>query len=141
MKKSITLILIAIIAVGLYALKTVWQSGSFRKIENSFSGSVKKLEGFPGVEDITIDQTTGIAFLSSDDRWANILHKKPVKGALYSLNLNDSIPQPINLTIDFPQPDFHPHGISLHTTPDGRKIIFVVKRNRIRSKSLVFKTI
>ena len=138
MKKSITLILIAIIAVGLYALKTVWQSGSFRKIENSFSGSVKKLEGFPGVEDITIDQTTGIAFLSSDDRWANILHKKPVKGALYSLNLNDSIPQPINLTIDFPQPDFHPHGISLHTTPDGRKIIFVVNHRETSQSIEIF---
>ncbi len=126
MKKSITIILIVIVAIGLFALKTVRQSGSFKTIENSFSGSVKTIEGFPGVEDITIDQTTGIAFLSSDDRWANILHKKPVKGALYSLNLNDSIPQPVNLTLDFPQNDFHPHGISLFTTEDGRKIIFVV---------------
>ena len=126
MKKIAVVILIVLGGVGLFALKTVWQLGSFRKIENSFSGSVQKIEGLPGVEDITIDQTTGIAFLSSDDRWANILHKKPVKGALYSLNLNDAIPQPINLTIDFPQPDFHPHGISLFTTEDGRKIIFVV---------------
>ncbi len=115
-----------ILMVGSIALRTVWHSGAFKTITNNFSGRTQKVEGIPGVEDLAIDQSTGIAFLSSDDRWASTLHKKPVKGAIYRLNLNDSLPQPINLTNNFPQTDFHPHGISLFSSANGRKILFVV---------------
>ena len=112
--------------ISLFALKTVWQSGAFTTVKNSFSGTTHKIEGPAGVEDITIDQTTGIAFLSSDDRWSAMLQKKPIKGAIYKLNLNDSLPQPVSLTTRFPQNDFHPHGISLFTNPAGKKILFVI---------------
>jgi arylesterase / paraoxonase len=126
MKKTMKVILLILLLVSLFAAKVLWQSGLFKKIENKFSGTTRIIEGLPGVEDLTIDQTTGIAFLSSDDRWASRLHKQKVKGAIYKLNLNDSIPIPFNLTPDFPLEDFHPHGISLFQTPEGRKILFVI---------------
>ncbi len=126
MKKAAIIFLIILLVIGSFVLRTVVHSGAFKTITNSFSGSVQKVEGFAGVEDITIDQSTGIAFLSSDDRWASMLHQKPIKGAIYRLDLNDSLPQPINLTNGFPQTDFHPHGISLFSSANGRKILFVV---------------
>ena len=130
MKKILKAVIIIILLFGLYILRTVWQSGSFKTIKNNFSGTTQRIEGFPGVEDITIDQSTGIAFLSSDDRWSALLKKLPVKGAIYKLNLNDSVPQPVILTDNFKQDDFHPHGISLFQTPEGKKIIFVVNHRR-----------
>ena len=129
MKKAAIVVLVIILVIGSFVLRTVWRAGSFKTISNSFSGSTQKIEGPTGVEDITIDQTTGLTFLSSDDRWASMLHKKPVKGAIYRMNLNDSIPEPIILTNEFEQDDFHPHGISLFST-NGRKFLFVVNHRQ-----------
>ncbi|NOT73954.1 MAG: hypothetical protein HOP08_03430 [Cyclobacteriaceae bacterium] len=126
MKKSIRIILLLILVLGIFAFKSVYQSGAFKTIVNSFSGTTRQVDGIVGAEDITIDQSTGIAFISSDDRWATKIYKKPVKGAIYSLNLNDSTSKPVNLTLDLDQQDFHPHGISLYQTPQGKKILFVV---------------
>ena len=115
-----------VLIIGFLVLKTVWQSGAFTSVTNSFSGTTLKIDGLPGVEDITIDQSTGIAFLSSDDRWSAMLRKQPMKGAIYKLDLNDSLPTPVNLTNEFSQEDFHPHGISLYHTQEGKKILFVI---------------
>ena len=126
MKRFIKITTVILAILVLFTLKTVWQAGSFKTINNHFSGTTQKLEGLPGVEDITIDQSTGIAFLSSDDRWSATLRQQSVKGAIYALNLNDSLLRPVNLTEHFPQDDFHPHGISLFKSPEGRSILFVV---------------
>lgn len=130
MKTFLKILLFVVVLVGAFALKTVWQSGAFKSIANHFSGTTTNVEGFAGVEDITIDQSTGLAFFSSDDRWAAALWKKPVKGSIGVLNLNDSIPAPRQLTASLDQEDFHPHGISLFQTPEGRKILFVVNHRK-----------
>ena len=130
MKKIALVFLIVIVCLVLFGLRTAWRSGSFKTIKNNFAGSVQKIEGITGGEDITIDQATGIAYISSDDRWASTVSKKPTKGAVFSLNLNDSIPTPRNLTADFLQSDFHPHGISLYAGSNGKKFIFVVNHRK-----------
>ncbi len=130
MKKAMKIIVLLILLSGLFVFKTFWQSGGFKTIENKFQGTTHIIEGLPGVEDITIDQATGIAFLSSDDRRARMIHKQRVKGAIYALNLNDSSLRPINLTENFTQQDFHPHGISLFQSSEGKKILFVVNHRR-----------
>lgn len=109
-----------------FVMRTVWLSGAFRTIHNQFSGSTEVINGIPGVEDIDIDYSTGIAFLSSDDRWARTIHHQPVKGGIYAMNLNDSVLTPVNLTAEFDQADFHPHGISFYQSPEGKKMLFVV---------------
>jgi len=125
-KRRIILSLAIVLVVGLYVLNTVSMSGAFKTIQNHFNGSTEQVAIFPGVEDIDIDPSTGIAFLSSDDRWATMLKQQPVKGAIYTMNLNDSTPQPVNATLNFAQEDFHPHGISFYQTPEGKKMLFVV---------------
>ena len=129
-KRKAILLLSVISLIALLVLRTVWLSGAFKTITNSFVGSVVTMEGFPGVEDIDIDQNTGIAFLSSDDRWARMLRNQQIKGAIYTLNLNDSTPTPVNATLNFPQEDFHPHGISFYQSPDGKKMLFVVNHRQ-----------
>lgn len=126
LKKAIKIALWAILLILLFALKSYYQSGGFKTINNHFSGTTQKINGIWGGEDMTIDQTTGIAFISSDNRWATTVKHSPVKGAIYVLNLNDSILTPLSKTADFPQEDFHPHGISLYQTPEGKKMLFVV---------------
>jgi arylesterase / paraoxonase len=130
MKKSLKITLLILLLLGIYITNTLYQSGYFKTIQNHFEGETQKITGIVGTEDITIDQSTGIAFLSSDDRWASRLRNKSPKGAISSLNLNDSIPKLINLTLNFPQEDFHPHGISLYSSPTGKKTLFVVNHRK-----------
>lgn len=138
MKKTLLISLVILFPIGLFVLKTVWQSGSFKTIDNTFSGTIQVMEGLPGVEDITIDPISGMAFLSSDDRWAAMLHNQPVKGAIYTMDLNDPLPQPVNVTSRFQQEDFHPHVISLYQTREGKKILFVVNHRKSGSCVEVF---
>lgn len=130
MKKILKIFSIILLVIGLFALNAVWQSGSFKTIVNTFAGTSQTIDNIVGVEDITIDQTTGIAFLSSDDRWAKLLKNQPTKGAIYTLNLNDSLPHPLSMTAHFTLEDFHPHGISLFQTPEGKKMLFVVNHRQ-----------
>lgn len=131
MKKIISAILILLVVFGLFILKNIWEAGTFKTINSNFKGSTVTIDGIAGSEDITIDQTTGIAFISSDDRWATYIKKQPVKGGIYTLKLNDSIHEPENLTEDFRQQDFHPHGISLFRTKAGKTLLFVVNHRAV----------
>ncbi len=129
-KKALKVFLFILLVVIGLALKSYYESGGFKSINNQFSGTTQKINGLWGVEDITIDQTTGIAFLSADNRWANTIGEKSEKGAIYTLNLNDSILTPLSMTAHFPQEDFHPHGISFYQTPEGKKMLFVVNHRK-----------
>lgn len=124
MKKRILLILLSVIVI--FVVKTLYNAGSFKTIENHFDGTTQRIDGIWGGEDITIDQTTGLAFVSSTDRWANILHHNDKRGDIFLLNLNNSSPKPINLTSKYANPEFHPHGISLWISPQGKKYLFTV---------------
>jgi arylesterase / paraoxonase len=77
----------------------------------------------PGAEDITIDQASGMAFVSSQDRRG----KPPPPGAIYGFDLAAGDPRPRDLTshlgLSFA---FHPHGIGLWTGSDGERRLFVV---------------
>lgn len=124
--------LVLVVLLG-YVAYTLHQAGSFKTIVSAHEGIVlDSLKGLAGVEDLTIDQQTGVAFLSSDDRWAQRFGKAR-KGAIYALNLRDSLPKPLLLTGTFAEEDFHPHGISLLTTSDGLKYLFVVN-HRLQTK-------
>lgn len=124
-RKTILWISVLFLVVA-FVMRTVWLSGAFKTISNQFAGTTRVIEGIAGVEDIDIDYSTGIAFLSSDDRWARTLKHQPAKGGIYAMNLNDTVPTPVNLTAGFDQSDFHPHGISFYQSPEGKKLLFVV---------------
>jgi arylesterase / paraoxonase len=130
MKKFTKIAIIILLFLGIYLTNTLYQSGFFKTVENHFDGTTQKINGLKGVEDITIDQATGIAFLSADDRWAFRLKNQSPNGTIYGLLLKDSIPKLVNLMVNSPIKDFHPHGISLYTSPSGKKTIFAVNHRK-----------
>ncbi|HWA33761.1 MAG TPA: SMP-30/gluconolactonase/LRE family protein [Cyclobacteriaceae bacterium] len=114
--------------IAILAFKTYYQSGAFNTITNESPGTTQRLDGVPGVEDITVDQATGIAFLSSMDRWQQ--KKDPtIDGAIYTLALNDTLPRPVVKTVDLPF-EFKPHGISLYHSREGKTILFVINHRK-----------
>ncbi|KZY92551.1 hypothetical protein A3758_12420 [Oleiphilus sp. HI0118] len=80
----------------------------------------------PGLEDITIDQASGLAYFANDDRRAYLTKgtRASENGALWSLDLNDDTPSLKPITANYPEV-FHPHGISL-LKEDGKQYLFVV---------------
>lgn len=125
---------ITLIIVGLMLLYVVFgilvPAGMFKTITPHFTGNIQKLEiPIAGPEDITIDTQHGLAFISVDDRRVNIKNPATLDGAILLMNLSDSIPVLKNITPPGFQ-DFHPHGISLWTEPDGRQFLFVVNHRQ-----------
>lgn len=121
MKLPIKIGLIIALILFIFAARLLINAGVFTKINPHFNGKILEINGFEGAEDITIDQETGIAFISSNDFFI----KTSKKGAIYILKLNESEPKPINVTGKLPF-DFHPHGINLYKSDSGKKSLFVV---------------
>jgi len=117
--------LVAAAAIGFVGY-TVWVAGEFKTITPHFAGSCKKVDGVVGAEDLVIDHATGVAYLATDDRRAAQTNKgkAPGNGAIWSYDLNDPDAVPVNLTPD-PGFSFHPHGLGLHTGPDGVTLMVV----------------
>ena len=124
MKTVLKILLVILVIVACLGFRSYYQSGAFKSVVNHFEGTTQKIEGVAGGEDLTIDQSTGIAFVSSMDRWS-ARKLSDVHGAIFRLNLNDSVLTLSNLTanINF---EFNPHGISLFQSSEGKKILFVI---------------
>ncbi|AFK01845.1 Arylesterase [Emticicia oligotrophica DSM 17448] len=120
LKISLGLFAILIVFIG----KTLYNAGAFKAIEPHFNGVIAEVNGFTGAEDITIDDSKGLALISS-----NNFRDASKRGAIFLLNLKEANPKPINLTdkLGF---DFHPHGISLYKSIDGQKRLFVVNHRQ-----------
>jgi arylesterase/paraoxonase len=120
------LIGMAVVAVGLagFILRIAWLSGSFKTITPHFDGRCRLVDGPIGPEDVTVNQRTGVAYVSATDRRARG-RGEPVGGGIWAYDLTRAESVPINLT---PDADiyFQPHGISLWVEPDGRQVLFVV---------------
>jgi arylesterase / paraoxonase len=114
-------ITLGVVAIILFFLgKTLVNSGFFTKIEPHFNGTVTKIEGFNGAEDIALDRKTGFALIAATNFTSS------ENGAMFLLNMNEDSPKPVNLTTDLPFKSFHPHGISFYQSPSGVKKLFVV---------------
>ena len=135
--KIVKIILGVLLALLLYAvLGILVPAGVFKTISPHFEGNVAKLElPIAGPEDITIDQESGLAFISVDDRRSNMANTNSVNGAILLMNLSDSLLTLKNITPD--RTDFHPHGISLWKEPDGRMFLFVITHGTNRDKQAV----
>jgi arylesterase / paraoxonase len=131
MKKGFLIASIVLLLIISYVvLGILVPAGVFKTIEPHFEGSIEKIKlPVAGPEDITIDQPSGIAFISADDRRANMTSPGSVRGAIFILNLNDSSKAIIDITPDEPA-DFHPHGISIWREADGRMFLFVINHRQ-----------
>ncbi len=123
-KPVLTAVFIVIILIVIFVLKTLYQSGAFKSINEKECCDCLKVENLPGTEDIVIDRDSGIAFLSSHDRRAYV-ERSSKNGTIfiYPLDTYPGNPVPATRHIDFP---FHPHGISLYKTDNGKLLLFVI---------------
>lgn len=101
-------------------------AGVFKDIKPHFDGT-EKLHVLPvaGPEDLAVDQMTGLAFVSVDDRRANLKTPGSVPGAILIFDHKSDTPVFRNVT-PASMTDFHPHGLSLLRLADGRVLLFVV---------------
>lgn len=116
-------ILLGIAAIMLllvaYVVDTLVASGAFKTIEPHFEGNCTSVSGVIGAEDITIDHSNGLAYISVHDRrnWLD-------GGGIYTYHTG-SLSQPVIMPHDLEQ-KFYPHGISLWKNPNGLDRLFVV---------------
>ncbi|MFM7090001.1 MAG: SMP-30/gluconolactonase/LRE family protein [Bacteroidota bacterium] len=133
-KIALSAFLIILLVVG----RTLYYAGAFKNALTIGRPETKHISGMIGAEDITIDQLTGFAFVSSDDRRSTVAGK-PKKGAIYLLNLSEEDPKPLELTSDVELDDFHPHGISFfHDNTDNTRWLFVINHRAKENTVEVF---
>jgi len=124
LKTAGIILVVAVLGVGAFTLRTVYLAGYFRTINPHFDGTCRLIEGPVGSEDLTIDRSAGVAYISSSDR-RGAAAGNPKPGAIYSYDLNAESAAPINLTPDA-DTSFQPHGISLWVGPDHRRVLYVI---------------
>lgn len=122
MKKKIFLIFfLALISYILYVLSS---TGTFRSIENQFSGKTLVKIPIHGVEDITADEDDHFAIFISYDRAAD-RDNKPFETGIYSMDLQTKDFEPKLISGDFNRP-LLPHGISLIQLDSAHHRLFVI---------------
>jgi arylesterase/paraoxonase len=123
-KTIILIIVILILLIALFAVKTLWNAGQFRRIRPFSAYNCEQVKGFPGPEDIVIDRDSGTALISFTDRRAAIAGKAHSAGII-SYSLDSPGAKPVQVKTDF-KGAFTPHGIHLYHAPDGAKLLFAV---------------
>ncbi|QPB83491.1 hypothetical protein CWC22_011030 [Pseudoalteromonas rubra] len=119
LKKCLIGIAVLILPPAVFVMDTIIDSGAYKTIEPHFAGSCSTVEGVVGAEDITIDPTSGLAFISAHDRrnWSG-------GGGIYTYQTG-SYSKPTLMSHDLSD-TFYPHGVSLWKNPHGADRLFVV---------------
>jgi arylesterase / paraoxonase len=128
-KLSTIVILTGVAIVGTISytwFRTASRAGEFTTLVPVFDGTCTTIGGLPGAEDIVLDRSKGLMFISSDDRRATQAGA-PKRGGIYVLPIRgaQAISQRIDATAGKPAA-FHPHGISRFTDAAGKTTIMVV---------------
>lgn len=120
------LLLILLIAVGVWGFFFLRAAGTFLELKpvplacRTVTGG-----GIVGVEDLTIDPETKLAYLSGYDRRA-AFSGKPARGAIWVYDLNTADAVPVDATAAALPDGFQPHGISLYRDADGKRTLFAI---------------
>jgi len=125
---------IALLAVALLiSLKTVVDSGEFKKIEPHFNGECQEITGLEGPEDIII-LSDSIAIISSDPRRKTLSESTSLysyeskeehshQGNIFLYNINNKKLTNMTTSLNF---EFHPHGISSYLDINGRTYVSAI---------------
>ncbi len=116
MRKIGAIALVLLVAV-LFAL--VVMDGGFGSVTPRFEGSCRELPVEGSTEDVRLDER-GIAYVSTQDR-AN-----RGRGTIMLVDLNTAAPRPRAALAD--SRELHPLGLSLYTSPQGVRRLFVIDR-------------
>jgi sugar lactone lactonase YvrE len=127
------------IAVGVWGYFFLEAAGVFLQIEPKSAGTCTKVNGggVVGVEDLTIDQDTNIAYLAGYDRRAALAGGSP-RGAIWVYDLNVPGSSPVDVTQGQLLEGFLPHGINLFKGPDGKHVLFVINHANKRHSVEIF---
>lgn len=130
LKRLLAAIGIVVLVVVGGTLALLARGGAFRDIRPHFAGSCEALPLAGSGEDILIDRERGIAYLSLLDR-KSVVEGKDVQGTVARIDLNTRPFTAVKALATQPA-SFRPHGMSLHTGPDGRRRLFVINHGRQR---------
>lgn len=122
-KKTSIAVGVPVLLLSVFLFDTIRDAGAFRDIKPHFDGTCSVVEGVVGAEDITIDQSSGFAYISAHDRrlWQQ---DRTVGGAIY-LYRPSSLSAPLAMPHNM-KGELFPHGISLWKNPDGPDRLFVI---------------
>jgi arylesterase/paraoxonase len=119
------LVIILILGAGGFIVDRFYTAGEFKTIKNHFKGQCDPVEGVFSSEDITIDQATGRAYISSADRRTIMRGQKGRQGAIYGFDMTAGRAKLVKLTAGF-EKELQPHGIGLLTEEGEARSLFVV---------------
>ncbi|HXH19450.1 MAG TPA: SMP-30/gluconolactonase/LRE family protein [Chitinophagales bacterium] len=136
-KKIFAAIALVVVGVILFVIKTLYDAGEFKTLHPHFNGTISKIYGITGAEDITIDYQKRVAYLSADDRFATLKGNKGF-GGIYKLEIDAPDARPV-LMSRIPDHEIHPHGISLYKSPEGKSFLFVVDHTGGNHAVLLFR--
>lgn len=128
-----SLLIVAACLGGIRVLGTLKAGGVFDEVETDYDQTCTKIPGVPGPEDLVIDRSSGIVFVSSHDRRGELEFSgaaNTVRGGIFSFDPARPSRGFVELTAlqegrDGPA-DFRPHGLSLYTAPHGAKTLMVI---------------
>jgi arylesterase/paraoxonase len=112
------LAMLAIVALASATVRGIWSNGVFSTVKTGFFGSCKIAGDLPGVQDAEI--ANGMMYLS-----VGSARGPAAADGIYALPLSGG---PLHKLSGAPA-DFHPRGIGLYRTPDG-KGLFLMAVNR-----------
>jgi arylesterase/paraoxonase len=115
---------VLIVLIAVIAFDFLRHGGQFKTLEPAFAGSCETLPLDASAEDIRIDRTRGVAYLSYLDRRGKV-EGKPVTGTVMLLDLNVPEPRPRPALLTEPAA-FNPHGMSLYRAGDGSLRLFAI---------------
>jgi arylesterase/paraoxonase len=115
-----------LVCVVIFILNTLYAAGVFTTLAPHVDGQIETTyTNTPGAEDMDIDYSKGLLFISSTDRWKQ-LQGEEVEGGVYLLQLDSGkVPTKIPTTYTG---KFRPHGISF-LTHESTDYLFVVNHN------------
>ncbi len=119
-------IVLTVVAAGIlaFAVDLLRFGGQFTRIEPAFAGSCDPVALDASVEDIKIDRTRGIAYLSYLDR-AALIRGDNATGTIMLMDLNIAEPR-ARAAMAYDPAGFRPHGIFLLQRPDTPARLFAV---------------
>lgn len=126
------LVAVFVAAAGYLGYYYVPATGVLVRLEPRLASECAKVPVFPGTEDVTIDPSLNLAFISADDRRATAAGK-PRQGGIYAMSIDDSVVRRVGGDGFGP---FHPHGISLWRGPSGEKRLFAINHRTATEDSV-----
>ncbi|HMH65878.1 MAG TPA: hypothetical protein VK515_09840, partial [Rhizomicrobium sp.] len=117
------LAMLVIVALGSAAARGIWSNGVFSSVTTGFSGSCKVAGNVPGVQDM--ESANGMVFVSV----AGARGPAAADG-IYALPLSGGVLHKLSGA----PTDFHPRGIGLYRTPDGKGLFLMAVNRRATGK-------